>query len=83
MPIYEYKCRSCGHEFEYLLLSSSPAARCPACGTQDLEQLISLCGMSSDSTREANLGAAHRKAAAVRKDKRHEEHKHLHEHFDS
>jgi len=38
--------------------------------------------MSSESTREANLGAAHRKAAGVRGEKQHEQHKHLHEHFD-
>jgi putative FmdB family regulatory protein len=81
MPIYEYECRQCGHRFEYLVLPTSPAAQCPACQKQDLEQLISLSTVSSETTRQANLSIAHRKAAAGRKDKQHEDHKHLHEHF--
>lgn len=81
MPIYEYKCRGCGHRFEALVLPRHPAAECPSCQKSDLEQLISLCAVSSESTREANLSAAHSKAAAVRKDKLHENHKHEHQHF--
>jgi len=82
MPIYEYECRQCGHRFEYLVLPTSAAPECPACQKNDLKQLISLCAMSSEATREANLSAAHRKAAGVRKEKQHEEHKELHEHFE-
>jgi len=82
MPIFEYECRGCGHCFEYLVLHSSPAAECPACSNKDLEQLISMCAVSSDATREANLSAAHRKAAAVRQEKLHQDHTHLHEHFE-
>jgi putative FmdB family regulatory protein len=82
MPVYEYQCRQCGHGFEYLVLHSSPAAECPACGANDLEQLVSLCAVSSETTREANLSAAHRKAAAVRSEKHRQEHTHIHEHFE-
>jgi len=41
MPIYEYKCNTCGHAFEYLARSFSDAAtRCPQCGTHHpLKQL--------------------------------------------
>jgi putative FmdB family regulatory protein len=81
MPIYEYECRLCGHRFEYLVLPSSPAAECPACQKQDLTQMISLCAMSSETTQQANLSAAHKKAAAGRQEKQHDEHKGLHEHF--
>lgn len=81
MPIYEYECRQCGHRFEYLVLASSPPAECPSCRKQDLEQLISLSGMSSESSREANYSAAHNKAASSRKEKHQEDHKHLHDHF--
>jgi hypothetical protein len=38
--------------------------------------------MSSETTRQANLSAAHKKAGAIRKDKQHEDHKHLHDHYD-
>jgi putative FmdB family regulatory protein len=82
MPIYEYRCRQCRHRFEYLVLSKSPAAQCPSCNGSDLEQLISLCSTSTEGTREANLSAAHRKAAGVRGEKERDEHRHLHEHFD-
>jgi len=81
MPIYEYQCRTCGHQFEYLVLRTSPAAECPACQAQELDQLISLSAVSSDTIREANLSAAHKKAATVRTDKQKSEHKDLHEHF--
>jgi putative FmdB family regulatory protein len=82
MPIYEYECRRCGDRFECLLLKSSPEAKCPSCQSTDLEQLISLCAVSSEASKEANLSAAHRKTAAVHEEKRHEEHKQLHHHFD-
>jgi len=82
MPLYDYECRQCGHRFEYLVLSTSPAAVCPACRHPELKQLISLCAISSESSREANLAAAHKKAASVRSEKQHESHKHLHDHFD-
>jgi putative FmdB family regulatory protein len=82
MPIYEYECRDCGHRFEYLVLPTSPAAECPACQKKDLQQLISSSTVSSATTKQANLSAAHKKAAGVRKEKRSAEHKHLHEHFD-
>jgi putative FmdB family regulatory protein len=82
MPIYDYACRQCGHRFEYFLLSSSPAAECPACGTKDLEQLISAYAVSSESSRQSSLKQARKKAAVVHKDKMHEEQKQLREHPD-
>ena len=36
MPIYEYECRGCGHQFEFLLLPTNPEApACPSCKGQD------------------------------------------------
>ena len=82
MPVFEYKCRDCGHQFEYLVLHSSPALKCPSCQKQDLEQLISLCAISSEATRQANLSAAQAKSAAVRNERQRQEHTNLHEHFE-
>lgn len=62
MPIYDYRCRACSEEFELLVLKNTVAA-CPACQSQDLEQLISGFAVSSESTRQANLKAARRKYA--------------------
>ena len=55
MPVYEYECRQCGYRFEYLVLHSSPVAECPACRRKDLNRLISLCSVSSENTKQANL----------------------------
>jgi len=82
MPIFEYECQGCGHRFEYLVLSSSPAAECPSCREKDLKQMISLCAVSSETSRQANLSAAHKRAAAIRRGNQHENHTHEHEHFE-
>jgi putative FmdB family regulatory protein len=82
MPIYEYQCKECQQNFEYLLLSTSAAAECPHCKSTDLEQLISACAVSSENTQQANLRAAHRKVAAARGDRLRDQHQHLHEHFE-
>jgi putative FmdB family regulatory protein len=82
MPVFEYRCLQCGHQFEYLVLHSSPRPECPTCHKQDLEQLVSLCSMSSETTKHSNLSAAHAKAAAVRNERQRQEHANLHEHFE-
>ena len=83
MPIYEYECNGCGHRFEYLVLpSSSDAPECPSCKKKDLQRLISLCAVSSESTREAHLAKAKKKAESVRKDKAYEDHKAYHAEHD-
>ena len=45
MPIYEYRCMSCGHEKEILQkLSDPPLNECPACGNTTLRKLVSAAG---------------------------------------
>ena len=45
MPIYEYRCSSCGHETEALQkLSDAPLKTCPACGKDSFSKLISAAG---------------------------------------
>ena len=78
MPIYEYQCRGCGHQFEYLVLPGSPAAVCPSCQHEHLQQLISLCAVSSESSRQSHLNSARKKAGEVHREKQHEEHKLMH-----
>ena len=42
MPIYEYACQSCGHEFDALQkMSDDPLVDCPDCGKPDLKKLLS------------------------------------------
>jgi len=45
MPIYEYRCSACGHEFEILQkISDQPLTECPACGKGALAKLVSAAG---------------------------------------
>ncbi len=42
MPIYEYRCAGCGHEFELLQrISAPPPDTCESCGEGPLSKLIS------------------------------------------
>jgi putative FmdB family regulatory protein len=42
MPIYEYECKKCGHQFEIMQkMSDAPKTDCPACGEPALTKLIS------------------------------------------
>jgi len=45
MPIYEYRCQSCGHELEKLQrLSDTALTDCPECGKSALKRLVSAAG---------------------------------------
>ena len=41
MPIYEYSCSKCGHEFETLVRSST-VPDCPNCHSTELEKKLSV-----------------------------------------
>ena len=42
MPIYEYACQKCGHEFDALQkVSDGPLKKCPECGALRLRRLVS------------------------------------------
>ena len=42
MPIYEYKCSNCGHQFEKIQkFSDDPLKKCPKCDKNTLNKLIS------------------------------------------
>jgi putative FmdB family regulatory protein len=47
MPIYEYCCNACGHNFEYLVLGGSEPDQCPACEADEVCRLMSTCGFVS------------------------------------
>ena len=42
MPIYEYECSACSHQFETMRkVSDEPLTKCPVCGKDGLQKLIS------------------------------------------
>jgi putative FmdB family regulatory protein len=42
MPIYEYQCQKCQHQFETIRkISDPPLVTCPTCGDDSLRKLVS------------------------------------------
>jgi len=68
MPLYDYECRKCGHEFEVLVRPGSGTPACSACGSEDIERLLSGFAVSSENTRAQNLKAGRKFHAKDRKD---------------
>ena len=58
MPLYDFRCKACGAEFEALVRPSHEPA-CPSCASADLERLLS--GFSF-SVRSGGLSNAARRA---------------------
>lgn len=51
MPIYEYRCSSCGFEKEYLQkLSDAVITDCPSCGQAKMVKLVSAAGFQLKGT---------------------------------
>lgn len=48
MPIFEYKCRKCGHKFEKLVFGKEEI-KCPKCQSTFLDKLFSTFSVSAKS----------------------------------
>ena len=60
MPLYEYKCSECGHQFELLILRASQPVACPSCACETIERMLSMFAVSSEGSRQASTAAAYR-----------------------
>lgn len=63
MPIYEYRCEACGHEFEALVRSSDTPV-CEKCASPKLARLLSLPAIKSETTSELAMRAARKRDKA-------------------
>ena len=83
MPLYEYQCRACAHEFE-ALIRPGDTPKCTSCGSEDLEKLLSHLAVSTEQTRSSNFTKARARAKKANRDKEvaqfEYEEKHRHEH---
>ncbi len=52
MPFYEYQCKDCGKTFEQLVVISAAneKQRCPNCGSQNTEKLLSVFSAKASSS---------------------------------
>lgn len=83
MPLFDYRCSTCGKVAEYLVLKGAEPSRCSACGaTAPMERLLSLPAIKSESTRAKSMAAAKRRDAAQAKDQAHEQRKYELSHDD-
>ncbi len=56
MPLYEYACKSCEHEFEVLVRGSEQPA-CPACAGHDLQRKLSAFAAQTKGASAAPMAA--------------------------
>lgn len=63
MPIFEYSCDACHHEFETLVRTGDTPA-CPKCAGTALTKQLSLPAIKSESTHGLALRAAKKRDAA-------------------
>lgn len=68
MPIYEYECRSCHHQFEQLVRTGD-TPECPKCHGHELERLLSQVSVSSEHSRQLHFNSARKAAKRVQRDK--------------
>ena len=69
MPLYDFLCKSCHHEFEALIRSHDiqPPA-CPDCGGRDLERLLSTFAVDTADLRQAAALGSRKRQIAKRRD---------------
>jgi putative FmdB family regulatory protein len=82
MPIYEYKCRACGNQFEELVRDAITPS-CPGCHSSEVERTISLFSAKSDDRSKAAFKAAKQKASKAQKEAQSEELQHYYRDHDT
>ena len=68
MPLYDFHCRGCGHEFEALVRTGDAAPVCPSCKGQDIERLLSSFAVSYAEKTQAAARDSRKRQIAARKD---------------
>ena len=63
MPLYDFRCRACGHQFEAVVRPPASAV-CRSCGGGDLERMPSSFAVASRDRTRAHAEAARKRAAA-------------------
>ncbi len=65
MPIYEFICMDCNHEFEELVLCNEEDISCPKCNGRNVKKQMSVCrakwgsgGGSSGESSSSSIGGS-------------------------
>jgi len=68
VPLFDFECRSCGHEFEALVRPADDPPSCPACGAKDLEKQLPTFAVNTAEKRAAAAKQSRQRQIAKRKD---------------
>ena len=81
MPIYDFSCKACGHEFEALVRGAKQPA-CPECKSEQLERKLSMPALKTESTHARVMDSARKRDKAQAIDNAHEQRKYELSHDD-
>jgi putative FmdB family regulatory protein len=62
VPLYDFRCRACGNEFEALVRPGHPPV-CPGCQSEDLERQLSTFAMTTRDQTQARADVKRKKEA--------------------
>jgi putative FmdB family regulatory protein len=68
MPLYDFRCRACGHEFEVLVRPGDEPPACPSCHKREIDRLLSTFAVSYAEKTAAAAKDSRRRQIAARKD---------------
>lgn len=72
MPIFDYSCKDCGHQFELWIRKEDQATACPECESEEVEKLFSPPQVHGDTSHGKAMRAAQKRDAAQAKDRYYE-----------
>ena len=58
MPIYEFQCATCQHEFEELVRNAKEKVSCPGCGGKKVARLLSRVAFNTGNRFVASTGSS-------------------------
>lgn len=60
MPMYDFRCKKCGHKFTVITgINDRDKVTCPECRTREVEQLITGCSVLSGPGLGSGCGHSH------------------------
>ena len=59
MPIFEYQCTKCNHQFEELVFNRNDTPLCPSCGAENVGKQLSTFGVSAGSSNPCGNQSCH------------------------
>lgn len=58
MPVFEYRCKKCGNEFEELVLNQNEKVKCPSCSSDQVEKKMSVFAHKSSEEFRASSSSS-------------------------